>query len=133
MWSKRLKGFNLKPTRLVILSNHSLFAEGVASRLLQYPERVDFRFVDPQQADYLEQIQKIRPSAVILDAADTDSNQCCTICDLLMALVNVTIIRLEAQSKDIQIVTSSQYPLNEVRDIIDIVERSPHTLGSKIN
>ena len=116
--------------RLVILSNHTLFAEGVASRLLQYPERVDLRFVDPQQADYLEQIQKIRPSVVIMDAADTDCTQCCTLCDLLMALVNVTIIRLEVQSNDIQIVTSSQRPLTEVRDIIEIVEQSPHLLGS---
>ncbi len=113
------------PNRLIILSNHSLFAEGVASRLRQYPERVDVRFVDPQQADYLEQIKEIRPSAVIVDAADTDRTQCCLLCDLLMALVNVTLIRLEVQHKDIQIVTSSQYPLTEVRDILDIIEQSP--------
>ena len=117
------------PNRLIILSDHSLFAEGVASRLRQYPERVDVRFVDPQQTDYLDQIKEIRPSAVIVDAADTDCTQCCLLCDLLTALANVTIIRLEIQHKDIQIVTSSQHPLNEVRDILDIVERSPQALG----
>ena len=117
------------PIRLIILSNHSLFAEGVASRLRQYPERVDVRFVDPQQADYLEQIKEIRPSAVIVDAADTDSTQCCLLCDLLIALVNVTVIRLEIQHQDIQIVTSSQHPLTEAKDIIDIVEQSPQVLG----
>ena len=126
----RFEGFKLNPNRLVILSNHSLFAEGVASRLLQYPERVDVRFVDPQQADYLEQIKENRPCAVIIDAADTDRSQCCLLCDLLMALANVTIIRLEVQHQDIQIVTSSQRPLTEVRDIIEIVEQSPHLLGS---
>ncbi len=113
------------PNRLVILSNHSLFAEGVASRLLQYPERVDFRFVDPQQADYLEQIKEIGPTAVIIDAADTDCSQCCLLCDLLIALANVTIIRLEVQHKDIQVMTSSQHSLTEVRDILDIIEQSP--------
>ena len=111
--------------RLVILSNHTLFAEGVASRLRQYPERVDVHFVNPQKTDYLEQIKEIRPSAVVIDAADTDSTQCCLLCDLLMALANVTLIRLDVQHKDIQIVASAQRPLNEVRDIIDIVERSP--------
>ena len=117
------------PNRLIILSDHTLFAEGVASRLRQYPERVDVRFVDPQQADYLEKIKEIRPSAVIIDAADTDRTQCCLLCDLLMALVNVTIIRLEVQHKDIQIVTSSQQPLTEVKDILDVVEHSSKKLG----
>jgi DNA-binding NarL/FixJ family response regulator len=119
----------LKPNRLVILSNHSLFAEGVASRLLQYPERVDVCFVDPQQADYLEKIKENRPTAVIIDAADTHRSQCCLLCDLLMALANVTIIRLEVQHKDIQVVTSSQHPLTEVKDILDIIEQLPHMLG----
>ena len=115
--------------RLIILSNHTLFAEGVASRLRQYPERVEVHFVDPQQADYLAQIKEIRPAAVIIDAADTDSTQCCLLCDLLMALVNVTLIRLDVQHKDIQIVTSSQRPLAEVKDIIEIVERSSQIPG----
>ena len=118
------------PSRLIILSNHSLFAEGVASRLRQYPERVDVRFVDPQQADYLEQIKEIRPHVVVIDAADTDSAQGCLLCDMLMALVNMTLIRIEVQSKDIQVITSSRHPLAEVRDIIDIVERSNQMLGS---
>ena len=117
------------PKRLVILSNHTLFAEGIASRLRQYPERVETHFVNPQQADYLAQIKQICPSAVIIDAADTDSTQCCLLCDLLMALVNVTLIRIEVQSKDIQLISSSQHPLAEVRDIIDIVERSNQMLG----
>ena len=125
----RFEGYKLNPNRLVILSNHSLFAEGVASRLLQYPERVDVRFVDPQQADYLEQIKENRPCAVIIDAADADRSQCCLLCDLLMALANVTIIRLEVQRQDIQIVTSQQHPLTDVRDILDIIDQSPQMLG----
>jgi len=111
--------------RVVILSSHSLFAEGVASRLREYPQRVDVRFVDPQQPDYVEQITAIHPAAIVIDAADTNNSQYCLLCDLLMSFSNVTIIRLEAQQKDIQIVTSVLHPLNEVRDLIEIVEQSP--------
>jgi hypothetical protein len=117
------------PTRLVILSNHTLFAEGVASRLRQFPERVDFHFIDPQKADYRDQIKEIQPSAVIVNAAEADRTQCGLLCDLLVALVNVTIIRLEVQNKDIQIVTSSQHSLTEVKDILDIIEHSPLNLS----
>jgi DNA-binding NarL/FixJ family response regulator len=109
--------------RIVILSGHSLFTEGVASRLRQYPQRVDVLFFDPQHPDYIDRIQKIRPAAVILDAADTDNSQCCLLCDLLIALPNLMIVRLEAQKPDIQIVKSSHYHIDEVRDIIDIIEQ----------
>lgn len=116
-------------TRVVILSAHSLFVEGVASRLRQYPQRVDVQFVDPQQPDYIAQLKKIRPAAIVVHAADTDTNQNRLLCDLLMALSNVTIIRLEAQDKETQIVTSTQQTITEVRDIIAIAEQSTRMLG----
>jgi DNA-binding NarL/FixJ family response regulator len=117
------------PNRIVILSGHSLFAEGVASRLRQYPQRVDVHFVDPQQLDYVDQITVIQPSAVIIDAADTDTTQCCVLCDLLSALENVTIVRLEVQKKDIRVITSARQQFAEVRDILDIIGQSPQMLG----
>jgi DNA-binding NarL/FixJ family response regulator len=119
----------LMPIQIVILSVHSLFTEGVASRLRQYPERVDVRFVDPQQPDYIEKIAGIQPSAVIMDAAETETTCCCILCDLLSTLENVTIVRLDVQQKDIQLITSIQQRFNEVRDIVDIIEQSPQMLG----
>ena len=118
------------PNQIVILSGHSLFTEGVASRLRQYPERVDVRFVDPQQPDYIEEIAGIHPSAVIIDAADTETDCCCILCDLLATLEDVTVVRLDVQQKDIQLITSVRQQFNEVRDIVDIIERSPPTLGA---
>jgi len=114
---------------IVILSSHSLFADGVASRLREYPQRIDVRFVDPQQPDYIEQINAIQPAAIVIDAANGESPQCCPLCNLLVSFSNLTIFYLEAQQNDIQIVTSVRHSLNEIRDLIDIVERSPQMLG----
>ena len=116
--------------RIVILTSHSLLLEGVASRLRQYPERVELQFVDPQQPDYVEQITAIRPSAVILDAVDTGHNQCCVLCDLLSALNEVTVVRLDVQQKDIRLITSKKQQFDEVRDILDIIEQSSQMLGT---
>lgn len=115
--------------RIIILSGHSLLAEGIASRLRQYPQRADVRFVDPQQLDYVEQIAALQPSAIIIDAADTDTTQSCVLCDLLLTLENVTILRLEVQQKDIRVITSVQQQFDEVRDILDIIDQSPQMLG----
>lgn len=116
--------------RIVILSNHSLFAEGIASRLRQYPERVDVHFINPQHPDYLDEIAAIRPAAILLDAADTEITRCCVLCDLLIALPQVTIIRLEVQARDLQVVTSTQQRFDEVRDLLDIIAQSPYKLGN---
>ena len=110
--------------RIVIMSNHSLFADGIASRLQQYPQQVDVMFVDPHQPDYLDQIKQLEPTAVVVDAADVCQDQCCVICDLLQSKLNVTIIRLEVQRKDIQIITSEQRSIEEVKDILPIIAQS---------
>jgi len=111
-------------SQIVILLGHSIFTEGVASRLRQYPERVDVRFVDPQQPDYIEKISGIRPTTVIMDAADIETTRCCILCELLAALQNITVVRLDVQQKDIQLITSVQQQFNEVRDIVDIIDQS---------
>jgi len=118
---------------IVILSSHSLFTDGVASRLREYPQRIDVRFVDPQQPDYIEQINAIQPAAIVIDAANGENPQCCPLCNLLVSFSNLTIFYLEAQQNDIQIVTSVRHSLNEIRDLIDIIERSPQMLGQSFS
>ena len=117
------------PKRVVILSSHSLFADGIASRLHQYPMRVDVHFVNPQQQDYVEQITTLQPAAVIMAAAETETSPSCVLCELLTALENVTIVRLEVQQKDIRVITSEQRQFEEVRDILEILDQSPRMLG----
>jgi hypothetical protein len=114
--------------QIVILSSHSLFADGIASRLRQYPQRASVQFIDPRQPDYIAEIKNLRPVAVLMDAADTGIGQCCLMCDLLLNLLDVTIIRLEVQRKDIQVVTSVQQSIDEVKEIIDIIAQSGQVL-----
>ncbi len=115
--------------RVAILSSHSLFTEGVASRLREYPQQVEVLFVDPQQPDYLEKILEIHPAAIIIDAADRGVSQGCTFIDLLMSFFKVPIIRLEAHKDDIQIITSEQHNLKEVRDLIKVLEQYSQLQG----
>lgn len=115
--------------RVVILSSHSLFAEGVASRLRENPQRLEVHFVDPQQPDYIEQIHTIQPAAILIAAADPISSPCSSLCKLLMSFFNVTIICLQAQNKEIQIIKSVQHDLNELKDLVAIVEGSHQELG----
>ena len=108
--------------RVVILSGHSLFTQGIASRLRQHSERLEIQIIDPHHADVSEQVVAAQPSAVIIDASDPDAEMYCSIGELLVALPSLKIIRLDPQQPQVQVVTSEQRTAGEVRDLIDLIE-----------
>jgi hypothetical protein len=109
------------PQRVVILSKYSLFSEGVASRFQQYPERVEIYFIDPQNQDYLERISAIQPSAVILNTSEVDSENRCLLCSLLATFPEIMIIRLAVEQDLVQVITSQQNRMDEIRDLLDLL------------
>ena len=110
--------------QVVVLADHSLFAEGVASRLREYPQRINLHFIDFQQSDYLSQVNASQPAVVVIDGANIDETQSCLLCELLTSLSDVIIVLLETHKNDIQIISSVFYPLNAVSDILAIVEQA---------
>ncbi len=111
-------------TRVVILSGHSLFAEGVANRLRQYLQQVELEIVDPRQPDVMLQVAAARPSIVILDMTDTVVTRFCSLSKLLRSLPALKVIRLDPQQEQIQIVTSEQRSAVEVHDLVEVIEQS---------
>jgi len=107
-------------THVVILSGHSLFAEGIASRLQQYAEQIDVVFVDPGQDEYLERVEKFQPSTVFIDAQDSKTNQCCLLCELLIEFPNITLVRLTVDQKDVQVIRSKKQQFDDVQDLVNI-------------
>jgi hypothetical protein len=108
-------------SQVIILSKQTLFAEGVASRLKQYPQRVEFQFVDPQNPNYLDEIEAAHPSAVILDAAELKIDKHCVLCALLLAFPFIKVIRLAVESDYIQVISSTKHRLGEVRDLLEVI------------
>ena len=107
--------------QVVIMSDHSLFAQGVASRFKQYPERVHLHFVNPGDDDSFDQIAAIRPAAVILSSSEADMKESGLLCDLISAFPSIRIIRLAVDQDPVQVITSEQSQLNEVRDLLDLL------------
>lgn len=108
--------------RVVILSSHLLFAEAIAGRLHQHLEQITHKIVDPRQPDAMTELVAARPAIVILDVTDTEVNQLCSLSQLLLSLPGGKVIRLDPQQEQIQVVTSKQQPVVEVRDLIEVIE-----------
>ncbi len=110
-------------TRIIILSGYSLFAEGIASRLQQYLQLVEFEVLDPRQPDSMAQIAAAQPAVVILDSADTGVAQFCSLSNLLLAFPKLEVICLDSKHEHIQVVTSVQHPVSNVRDLVGMIDQ----------
>ena len=107
--------------RVVILSGHSLFAEGVASQLRQHSQELELEVVDIRQPDAMAQIIAVRPSAVILDTTDSEVSRLGLMSRLPLVLPELKIVCLDSQQELIQVVTSEQLPADQVRDLLDVI------------
>lgn len=108
---------------VIILTGQSLFAEGVASRLREYPHEVDVRVVDPSGPDALELVSQHRPVTVILDANDTEAMQSCPLSKLMFANPEIKVVRLDSQQNTIQVVTSEQHQAGTIQDLLGIIQQ----------
>jgi len=106
---------------VVILSGQLLFAEGVASRILEYLHNVELEIVDPRQPDAMAQIVDARPTVVLLDDSDPEVTRLFSLSKLLRSFPGLKVIRLDPQLGQIQVVTSEQRPVVEVRDLIEAI------------
>lgn len=110
------------PRLVVILSGESLFAEGIASRLSQYPQTVTVEVVDPVAPDCLASIAARQPAVIIVDGSDSVAMEHCPLNRLLVSLPDVKVIHLDSQKDQIRVVTSEQWPVAEVQDLIQMIE-----------
>ncbi len=108
-------------TCVVILSGHSLFAEGVASQLRQHVQELELAVVDVRQPDAMAQIIAARPSTVILDATDPEIARLGLLSRLPLVLPELKVICLDSQQEQIQVITSEQLPADQVRDLLDVI------------
>ena len=108
-------------TRIVILSRHSLLIEGIATRLRQMPDRVEVFFVDPEQDDYIQQITANQPMVILMDAFHSTNRQRNLLGEVLLALPNITLLRLTVDQTNVQVVTSQKRCFLEMQDLIRVL------------
>jgi DNA-binding NarL/FixJ family response regulator len=114
----------MEQTHVVILSSQSLFAEGIASRLLQYLQLVELEIIAPWHLDAMSRIIAARPSVVILDDTAPGIAQYCSLDKLLRLLPKLKVILLDLQQEQIQVVDSEQCLATGLSDLAKMIHES---------
>ncbi len=119
----------MSDSKIVILTNHSLLADGLISRLREYPDSLELWVFDANQVDVLTQIVAVQPSVVILEESEAQQLETCSLKQILSVLPNLMVIYLRLGQQDIQVIESEPYPAKEVREVVDIIHqaRSHHS------
>ncbi len=111
-------------SKIVILTNHSLLADGLISRLREYLDSLELQVFDADQVDVLTQIIAFQPSVVILEESEAQQLETCLLKHMLSILPNLMVIYLRLGQQDIQVIESEQYPAKEVKEVVDIIRQS---------
>jgi hypothetical protein len=110
--------------RIAMMTNHSLFAEGLISRMREYPEQLDLRVFDFLQPDVVSHIVEFKPLAIILEENEKQQLNVSSFAHLLALLPNLLIVYLYLNKPDILIIQSERHPANGVGELMDIIRQS---------
>ncbi len=107
-------------TRVLVLTAHSLFTEGVANRLGQELERIDLHVVDSSDADAVSKMMEDAPAVVLFEAHD-ENVECASPLVELLGKREVKVIRLDPGRDEVQVVTSERRSLEDPKDLLGLV------------
>jgi hypothetical protein len=115
--------------RIAMMTNHSLFAEGLISRLREYPEQLELQIFDLLQPDVVSHVVDFKPLVIILEENEEQQFNISTFKNMLAILPNLLIIYLYLNQPDILVIKSEHYLANGVGELVDIIRQTNSQLG----
>lgn len=105
--------------RVLILSGHSLFADGAASRLEEESADIESAILDPGMPDILARVVEFNPRVAIIDRDDPSLSGVITIPSIFRALPNLVMVIFDSQEEGIQILTSQFQNVGTIHGLIE--------------
>lgn len=95
-----------------------MLVEGVASRLLAHPDDVKTKILDPSQVELQAQLEAMQPDVIILDSHDPQVRENCPLQDLLHWQPLATILILDSELSELQVVRSQSQPITDTQALL---------------
>lgn len=109
------------PLKVAILFHRSLLADGIALRLREHPELVEAQMVDASSADAVERLREICPTAVIVDATDTDALRSLPITQVLDAAPGSKAMLIDPRLGDVKVYSVLRHSARAIEELIAMV------------
>lgn len=107
--------------RILMLSSHPLFSQGVESLLRREPElEIVGRETDVDKA--IERIKELRPDVVIVDSGDPEIDAESLMGYLLQHKLGVNVVGLSLANNTIAVYRKEQIAIAAVEDLIKVIQ-----------
>jgi hypothetical protein len=118
--------------RIAMMTNHSLFSDGLISRLREYPEQLELQVFDPSKPDVISNIVEFRPLVIILEETEEQQLDISSFKYMLTILPNLLIIYIYLNQPDILIIQSERHLATGVGELINIIRQTNSQFGQFI-
>jgi hypothetical protein len=105
--------------RIVMIAGQSLLVQGMASRLPNKAEGFDLQVLNPEDEDWKGQLIQAKPNVVVMDALDPHIRDICPLTDIIWDLPGVTIMLLNSEFSEIQVINSNRIPISDSQALLD--------------
>jgi hypothetical protein len=109
--------------KILILTGHSLFTDGVISKLLNSPLAGKFDVVDLRQPDPLQAVIEANPDYVILDETDPELTEQLK-SELFTAVSHLKVIFLDPQKNHLRVLQCEEYDNSQIWDLLNEVDHT---------
>jgi hypothetical protein len=113
--------------KVVVLTDYSLLAQGIASRLRQSARSLEVEVIDFRQADMLDALVHIQPDVVILGSRDVEQSNQCQLGSLFNVLPNLMVIEVNLDNSNVQLIRSGQVNAADISGLVRMLESSNGT------
>jgi DNA-binding NarL/FixJ family response regulator len=108
--------------KVVVLTDYSLLAQGIASRLRQSSRSLEVEVVDFRQPGVLDTLIQLQPQVVIFESRDVESSSMCSLGSLFNALPNLVVVELNLDNSNIQLIRGGQYKAIDSTDLLRVLD-----------
>jgi hypothetical protein len=108
--------------RVVVLTDYSLLAQGLVSRLRQSSQSLEMVVLDFCQPDLLEELVRQQPQVVIYGSQNVEMSNHCPLGRLFDLLPNLMVIEVNLEKSNIQLIRGGEYKSAGFPELVNILE-----------
>lgn len=104
--------------RIAVLAHHSLFADGIASRLREHSGQIEVQTVEAGAVDLPQRLQRVRPAIVLMDSTDVEAVERMPLDRLWALLPEARVMRLDPASDHVRVFSCERWRAAGIEGLI---------------
>lgn len=108
--------------KVVVLTDYSLLAQGIASRLRQSSRSLEVVVLDFRQPNVMDELVRLYPQVVIYGSRDVEKSDRIPLGSLFNLLPNLMVIELNLDNSNVQLIQGGQYNATDCTDLVSMLE-----------